>query len=226
MYADYQEVRANPVDARVGNHESKKVMTIEMSFLWISNREKKSEEKTMKYGPLKWELKEQYKGYEVHQYNIIMDVLGGWSKETEISVRSLVGRKTTQVLDRMQKAVVQGTEGPLSGIYYLKPSRMFPPYRFSPRPVLRNSVTFTKQRFNIFNEFVLFLKDNDDCYPNLCANGGTCFDVINGYRCNCDAGFTGRNCTISTFVSAHCKKFCMLRIVFAFSICPHRFRAF
>ena len=27
-----------------------------------------------------------------------MDVLGGWSKETEISVRSLVGRKTTQVL--------------------------------------------------------------------------------------------------------------------------------
>ena len=39
----------------------------------------------MKYGPLRWELKEKYKGYEVHQYNIIMDVLGGWSEETEIS---------------------------------------------------------------------------------------------------------------------------------------------
>ena len=61
---------------------------------------------TMKYGPLRLELKEQYKGYEVHQYNIIMDVVGGWSKETEISVRSLVGRKTTQVLERMQKAVL------------------------------------------------------------------------------------------------------------------------
>ena len=36
-------------------------MTIEMSCPWISNREKKSEEKTMKYGPLRWELKEQYK---------------------------------------------------------------------------------------------------------------------------------------------------------------------
>ena len=52
-------------------------MTIEMSCPWISNREKKSEEKTMKYGPLRWELKEKYKGYEVHQCNIIMDVLGG-----------------------------------------------------------------------------------------------------------------------------------------------------
>ena len=80
-------------------------MTIEMSCRWISNREKKSEEKTMKYGPLRWELKEQYKGYEVHQYNIIMDVLGGWSEDTEISVRSLVGRKTTQV----QKAVLSAT---------------------------------------------------------------------------------------------------------------------
>ena len=27
--------------------------------------------------------------------------------------------------------IVQGMEGPLSGIYYLKPSRMLPPYSFS-----------------------------------------------------------------------------------------------
>ncbi|XP_067038840.1 uncharacterized protein [Acropora muricata] len=107
--ADHQEVRANRVDARVVNHVSKKVMTIEMSCPWISNREKKSEEKTMKYGPLRWELKEKYKGYEVHQYNIIMDVLGGWSEETEISVQSLVGRKTTHVLERMQEAVLSAT---------------------------------------------------------------------------------------------------------------------
>ena len=86
MYADHQEVRANRVDARFVTHASKKVMTIEMCYPLISNQEKKSEEKTIKYGPLMWELKEQYKGYEVLQYNIIMDVLGGWSKETEISV--------------------------------------------------------------------------------------------------------------------------------------------
>ena len=109
VYEEHQEVQANRVDTRVVIHESTKVMTIEMSCPWISNREKKSEEKTIKYGPLRGELKEQYKGYELHQYNIIMDVLGGWSKETEISVRSLVGRKTTQVLERMQKAVLSAT---------------------------------------------------------------------------------------------------------------------
>ena len=84
-------------------------MSMEMSCPWISNREKKSEEKTMKYGPLRWELKEKYKGYEVHQYKIIMDVLGGWSEEAEISVQSVVGRKTTHVLEGMQKAVLSAT---------------------------------------------------------------------------------------------------------------------
>ena len=91
VYADHQRVRANRVDATFVNHMSKKVMTTEMSCPWISNREKKIEEKPMKYGPLRWELKEKYKGYEVHQYNIIMDMLCVWSKEREISVQSLVG---------------------------------------------------------------------------------------------------------------------------------------
>ena len=45
----------------------------------------------------------------MHQYNIIMHVLGGWSKETEISVRSLLGRKIIQVLERMYKAVLSAT---------------------------------------------------------------------------------------------------------------------
>ena len=40
---------------------------------------------------------EQYRGYEVNQYNIIMDVMGGWSKETEISVQFLVGRQTSNI---------------------------------------------------------------------------------------------------------------------------------
>ena len=63
----------------------------------------------MKNGPLRWELKEQYKGYDAHQYNIIMDVLGWLSKETEISLQSLVGRKASQVLERLQKTVLSAT---------------------------------------------------------------------------------------------------------------------
>ena len=29
----------------------------------------------VRYGSLRWELKQQFQGYEVRQYNIIMDVL-------------------------------------------------------------------------------------------------------------------------------------------------------
>ena len=63
----------------------------------------------MKYGPLRWELKQQYRGYEVIQHNIIMDVLGGWSRETETSIQSLVGHKANQVLEAMQKAVLSSS---------------------------------------------------------------------------------------------------------------------
>ena len=42
-----------------------------------SNREKKKEEKTTKYGPLRWELKQKYQGYNVKQYNIVMGRIRG-----------------------------------------------------------------------------------------------------------------------------------------------------
>ena len=79
------------------NHKRKEVVVLEMSCPWIENREKKDEEKSVKYGPLRWELQERYLGYTVQQYNIIMDVLGGWSK------------KTKDVLRNMQKSVVSST---------------------------------------------------------------------------------------------------------------------
>ena len=68
---------------------TKTVTTIEMSCPWIENRSKKDEEKTLKYGPLRWELKAQYKGYTIRQINVIMDVLGGWSVDMEQSLRQL-----------------------------------------------------------------------------------------------------------------------------------------
>ena len=81
LFAEHQEVRANRVDARIINHESKRAITLEMSCQWVTNREKKEEEKTTKYGPLRWELKQKQQGYEVKQYIIIMDVLGGWCRD-------------------------------------------------------------------------------------------------------------------------------------------------
>ena len=109
IYAENTEVRANRVDARIINHKDKKILTLEMSCPWIENRERKENEKTMKYGPLRYELKQQYKGYEVQQRNIIIDVLGGWSKELEKTMDEMLGRRGKMVLQKMQKTVISST---------------------------------------------------------------------------------------------------------------------
>ena len=60
------------------------------------------------YGPHRWELK-KYQGYEVKQYNIIIDVLGGRCRDLEVKLKELVGSKSNGVLHDMQKAVLSGT---------------------------------------------------------------------------------------------------------------------
>ena len=50
--------------------------------------------------------KQHYPRHEVKQYNIIIDVLGGWSEDLEAKMKELVGEQTKQVLKRMQKVVL------------------------------------------------------------------------------------------------------------------------
>ena len=99
VYAEQTIVKANRVDARFV-----KVWAVEMSCPWMEHREKKSEEKTVKYGPLRFELKKQYPGYDVEQCNIIIDVLGGCSRDLDLTMRKLLGSRGYDVLRRMQKA--------------------------------------------------------------------------------------------------------------------------
>ena len=109
MFAEHQEMRSNRVGACIVNHKSKQVTTLEMSCPWVNNREKKSEEKTLKYGPLRWELKQQFPGYEVQQHNTIIDALGGWSREMDTTMHEIVGSRGRELLRKMQKAVLSGT---------------------------------------------------------------------------------------------------------------------
>ena len=110
VFADQTEVRANRIDGRIVNKARKTVTLLEMSCPWVDNRDHKDEEKTMKYAPLRLELKRQYLGFNIVQYNIIIDVLGGYSKDLKKSVRELVGsERSTAVLGRMQKSVVSSS---------------------------------------------------------------------------------------------------------------------
>ena len=62
-----------------------------------------------KYGPLRYELKQQFKDYKVEQFNITMGVLGGYSAHLEEDEKRLVGRKSNQVLRNRQKSVISST---------------------------------------------------------------------------------------------------------------------
>ena len=80
-----------------------------MSCPWTENREKKQEEKTAKYVPLHWELKQQFPEYDIRQYDIIIDVLGGGSREVDEAMKELSGARGGDILLRMQRAVISHT---------------------------------------------------------------------------------------------------------------------
>ena len=44
----------------------------------------------------------------------------------------------------------------------------------------------------------LFSLDIDECSTKPCQNGGTCSNLVGGYRCTCAVGFRGTNCTIGS----------------------------
>ena len=66
-------------------------------------------QKTQKYGPLMWELRERNPGYQVKQYNIIIDVLGGYLADVSHAVKELVGEKSATISQRMQRSVISNT---------------------------------------------------------------------------------------------------------------------
>lgn len=110
MYAEYAEVRNNRIDCTVIDKKKKKVVLLEMSCPWVSNREIKCAEKTSKNAPLRYELRRRYPRYKIEQHNIIIDVLGGSSRSVKESLRQLVGSgRCNSVLRNMQKTVVSSS---------------------------------------------------------------------------------------------------------------------
>lgn len=44
--------------------------------------------------------------------------------------------------------------------------------------------------------------DIDDCSPNNCSHGGTCLDLVNGFKCVCPPQWTGKTCQLGKKVPA------------------------
>ncbi|XP_067029691.1 uncharacterized protein [Acropora muricata] len=106
LYADNTHVKANRIDATIVDKENKKVSVIEMSCPWVENREEKDAEKTTKCGSLRWELDQRYPEYSVTQFNIIVDVLGRYSRDVRKALKELGGDKSDTMALQIQKSVI------------------------------------------------------------------------------------------------------------------------
>ena len=116
MNADNTLVKANRIDATIVDKENKKVSVVEMSCPWVENREERDAEKTTKYGPLRWELEQRYPEYRVTQFNIIVDVLGEYSRDVRKALKELVGDKSDTIALQIQKSVITSSAEKLT--YY------------------------------------------------------------------------------------------------------------
>ena len=50
----------------------------------------------------------------------------------------------------------------------------------------------------MLNVLPVCISEIKECLSNPCLNGATCYDLLNGYFCDCLSGFNGLDCEISS----------------------------
>ena len=85
-------------------HYQKLAMTIEISCKWVTNREKKKEEKNH-------EIQTALLGIKANVRRISSETIyrEGWCQDSQVELKELVGSKSKGVLHNLQKAVISGT---------------------------------------------------------------------------------------------------------------------
>ena len=93
------------------DQKSKTVTVIECSCPWVTNMDRKDEEKTEKYQEVRAELQRRYHGFHIHQINVLLGVMGRYPASLKSSLAALLGqnRLAEIFLSSMQKAVVLGS---------------------------------------------------------------------------------------------------------------------
>ena len=88
-YNDEEDDKMLRPDGKIILKEHSKIQILEMSVPWITNREKKLEEKMLKYRNLIISMKTLYPNYHIEQDTFIVDSLGGYSKSMVDALKKL-----------------------------------------------------------------------------------------------------------------------------------------
>ena len=118
VFAEHTTVKANRVDARFVDHKNK-VWAVDNLVPRVSHGGKMRDpgneiglwrcpvsgwyikkEKTLGDRPLRFELKKQYPSYDVEQFNFIIDVAGGWSRDLDLTIRKLFGSRAMTYFEK------------------------------------------------------------------------------------------------------------------------------
>ena len=64
--------------------------------------------------------------------------------------------------------------------------------------ILKPILHFRDQKIQFLYMEINFSLDVDDCEPNPCKHGGSCYDGIDRHSCVCVLGYAGYNCEIGS----------------------------
>ena len=95
-------------DGKITLKEEKKIFIIEITISWIDNREIRYEEKVEKYAAIRRNIIRDEPGYTVDQITLVMDSLGGYSKNLSDNIGKVFKEVKTikRIIHKMQKAVL------------------------------------------------------------------------------------------------------------------------
>ena len=94
-------------DGKLVMKNEKKVILIEKTVPWISNRGAKVELKKNKYLQVQSFLRLEYEGYEIDQVTLVMDVFGGYGKDLGENIGKVLGKEEKEnVIKNMQKSII------------------------------------------------------------------------------------------------------------------------
>ena len=105
---DVNEEELKRPDGKVMLKKSKQIFLIEMTCPWIDVRDRRYEEKREKYKTIRRNIKIANPEYDIEQITLVMDSLGGHSKNLVDNVKILIRdrSKVNGIIKKMQKAML------------------------------------------------------------------------------------------------------------------------